>query len=387
MSNAATVVGGKGAGRLWDYAPTYGALAALVLLLAINSVFTPNFFDLNNFRNILLQVAPTVLVATGMTLVIATGGIDLSVGSVMAIASAVAAMILVDGLNLAALIAFLLVFFIYAILLKLAEAKRLGRIAKYIIHAISITTLVALIHEAISPIILNLTGLLVVHGAIAAIACALVIALAVGSMNGVLISGFRIQPIIVTLALLISGRGVAQVFSGGNLVPFSSPSFEYLGKGVVAGVPVQVIVMVLAVAVAVFVMRATAFGRYVVSVGGNEAAARLAGVKVHRTKIMVYALSGLLAGLAGLIDTARLGASDAQKVGLNIELDAIAATVVGGTPLTGGRATVLGTLVGALIMQVITTGFVMNGISYSWSLVIKAAIIVVAVYIQRPRVA
>jgi galactofuranose transport system permease protein len=320
MSNAATAVGGKGAGRLWDYAPTYGALAALVLLLVVNSVFTPNFFDLNNFRNILLQVAPTVLVATGMTLVIATGGIDLSVGSVMAIASAVAATQLDRGAGLAMLLA-------------------------------------------------------------------LAVATGAGAFNGALISGFRIQPIIVTLALLIAGRGVAQVFSGGNLVPFSSPSFEYLGKGVVAGVPVQVIVMVVAVAVAVFLMRATAFGRYVVSVGGNEAAARLAGVKVHRTKITVYALSGLLAGLAGLIDTARLGASDAQKVGLNIELDAIAATVVGGTPLTGGRATVLGTLVGALIMQVITTGFVMNGISYSWSLVIKAAIIVVAVYIQRPRVA
>jgi ribose/xylose/arabinose/galactoside ABC-type transport system permease subunit len=148
---------------------------------------------------------------------------------------------------------------------------------------------------------------------------------------------------------------------------------------------VQVVVMALVVGLAVFAMRATPFGRYVAAVGGNEAASRLAGVRVHRTKIVVYTLSGLLAGLAGLIETARLGASDAQKVGLNIELDAIAATVVGGTPLTGGRATVLGTLVGALIMQVITTGFVMNGISFAWSLVIKAAIIVVAVYIQRPK--
>jgi galactofuranose transport system permease protein len=323
MSNAATAVGAKGAGRarIADYAPTYGALAALVLLLVINSVFTPNFFDVNNFRNILLQVAPTVLVAVGMTLVIATGGIDLSVGSLMAIASAVAATQLDRGAGVAVLLA-------------------------------------------------------------------LVVATGFGAFNGALISGFRIQPIIVTLALLISGRGVAQVISrGGQLIPFENPSFEYLGKGVLAGVPVQVIVMVLAVAVAFFLMRATAFGRYVVAVGGNEAAARLAGIKIHRTKIMVYALSGLLAGLAGLIATARLGASDAQKVGINIELDAIAATVVGGTPLTGGRATVLGTLVGALIMQVITTGFVMNGISYAWSLVIKAAIIIIAVYIQRPKVA
>lgn len=323
MSNAATAVEAKGAARtrIADYAPTYGALAALVLLVVANSIFTPNFFDVNNFRNVLLQVAPTVLVAVGMTLVIATGGIDLSVGSVMAIASAVAATQLDLGAGL-------------AILLALAAATLAG------------------------------------------------------AFNGVLISGFRIQPIIVTLALLISGRGVAQVISnGGQLIPFTNPSFEYLGKGTPAGVPVQVIVMLLVVTAAVFVMRATPFGRYVVAVGGNEAAARLAGIKIHRTKIAVYALSGLLAGLAGLIETARLGASDAQKVGLNIELDAIAATVVGGTPLTGGRATVLGTLVGALIMQVITTGFVMNGISYSWSLVIKAAIIIIAVYIQRPKVA
>ena len=319
MSEAARV--GSGLGRVADYAPTYGALAALVLLLAVNSVFTTNFFDLNNFRNILLQVAPTVLVAVGMTLVMATGGIDLSVGSVMAIASAVAA-----------------------------------------------TSLDA--------------------GAGPALLLALAVAAGVGAFNGALISGFRIQPIIVTLALLISGRGVAQVISrGGQLIPFSDARFEYLGNGVVAGVPVQVIVMAAAVGLAVFAMRATPFGRYALAVGGNEAAARLAGVRVGRTKVAVYMLSGLLAGLAGVIETARLGAGDAQKVGLNMQLDAIAATVVGGTPLTGGRATVLGTLVGALIMQVITTGFVMNGISYAWSLVIKAAIIIVAVYIQRPKAA
>jgi galactofuranose transport system permease protein len=241
MSNVAQAgVPARGAGRVADYAPTYGALAALVLLLVVNSVLTPNFFDLNNFRNILLQVAPTVLVAVGMTLVIATGGIDLSVGSVMAIASAVAATSLDWGAGA-------------AVLLALAAAA--------------------------------LTG----------------------AFNGALITGFRIQPIIVTLALLISGRGVAQVLSnGGQLIPFSNASFEYLGKGVVAGVPVQVLVMALVVGVAVFVMRATPFGRYVVAVGGNEAASRLAGVRVHRTKVMVYALSGLLAGLAGLIETARL---------------------------------------------------------------------------------
>jgi simple sugar transport system permease protein/ribose transport system permease protein len=150
--------------------------------------------------------------------------------------------------------------------------------------------------------------------------------------------------------------------------------------------------MLAVVAAGILIMQATSFGRYILAVGGNEAAARLAGIKVHRTKVAVYALSGLLAGLAGLIETARLGASDAQKVGLYIELDAIAAVVVGGTALTGGRATIVGTLIGALIMQVITTSFNMgpfglNPLPYSWGLVFKAAIILLAVYVQRPKLA
>ncbi len=305
--------------RLADYAPTYGALAALCLLLLANIAFTPNFADFDNFRNILVQVTPTMLVAIGMTFVIATGGIDLSVGSVMAIASAVAAVSLDYGAGV-------------AILLGLLAAT------------------------------------------------------AFGALNGVLIAGFKIQPIIITLALLIAGRGIAQVISnGGQLIPFTNESFEYLGKGEIAGIPFQIILLVLIVALTIFFLRKTIFGRYIIAVGGNEEAARLSGVRVNWTKISVYALSGLLAGIAGLIYTARLGASDASKVGESIELDAIAATVVGGTPLTGGRATIIGTVIGALIMQIITTSFNMNGIKFSYSLVIKAAIILLAVYIQRPK--
>ena len=305
--------------RLADYAPTYGALAALIVLLAFNMIYTTNFAAIDNFRNILVQVTPTMLVAIGMTFVISTGGIDLSVGSVMAIASAVAAVTLDYGAGIA-------------------------------------------------------------------IVLALVISTAVGAFNGILIAGYKIQPIIITLALLISGRGIAQVISnGGQIMEFSNPAFEYLGKGVVAGIPVQLVLLALAVALAVFFLRSMIFGRYVIAVGGNEEAARLSGIRVDRTKITVYALSGFLAGLAGLIYTSRLGASDASKVGEGIELDAIAATVVGGTALTGGRATVVGTIIGALMMQVITTSFNMNGIRFSYSLVIKAAIILLAVYIQRPK--
>lgn len=306
--------------RLAAVGPTYGALIALVLLVLGNALFTPNFATASNLWNILLQVSTTVLVAIGMTMVIATRGIDLSVGSVMAIASAVGATLLGSGVAVA-------------------------------------------------------------------VSVALLAALAVGILNGSLISFFRIQPIIVTLAVLIGGRGVAQVLSDGQLIPFSNPAFESLGKGHIGPVPVQVLIMALVFAAAIVLMRSTSFGRYVVATGGNEAAARLAGVRVNRTRITVYAISGLLAGLAGLIETARLGASDAAKVGLNIELDAIAAVVVGGTPLTGGRATIVGTLIGALIMQVITTSFNMLLVPFSWSLVLKAAIILVAVYVQRPRVA
>jgi simple sugar transport system permease protein/ribose transport system permease protein len=307
------------AARIAAMGPTYGALFALIVLIVVNVVATPNFATTSNLWNMLLQVSTTVLVAVGMTMVVATGGVDLSVGSVMAVASALAATLLDQGVVIAVL-----------------------------------------------------AGL----GA----------ALAVGALNGFLISTFRIQPIIVTLALLITGRGAAQVLSsGGQLIPFSNPTFESLGKGYVGPVPAQVLIMVLVLAAALFVTRMTSFGRYVVAVGGNEAAARLVGVKTHRVKIAVYAVSGVLAGIAGLIDTARLGASDAAKVGLNIELDAIAAVVVGGTPLTGGRATIVGTVIGALIMQVITTSFNMRLIPFSWSLVLKAAIILAAVYIQRPK--
>jgi galactofuranose transport system permease protein len=306
--------------RLADYAPTYGAAVALALLLIINLAFTPGFAAVDNFRNILVQVTPTMLVAIGMTLVIATGGIDLSVGSVMAIASAVAVTSLDYGVGVAVLL-----------------------------------------------------GLLVGVG--------------LGIFNGSLIAGFKIQPIIITLALLISGRGVAQVISnGGQVISISNPGFEFLGQGSIAGIPFQVILLIAAIGAAMFIMRETIFGRYIAAVGGNEAAARLSGIPVNRTKITVYALSGLLAALAGLIYTSRLGASDAMKVGLDIELDAIAATVVGGTPLSGGKATIIGTVIGALIMQIISTSFNMNGIPFSWSLVIKAAIILLAVYIQRPKV-
>jgi len=299
--------------------PTAGALIALIVLIALNALFTPNFATGANALNILWQVSSVVLVAVGMTLVIATGGIDLSVGSVMAIAGAVI-------------------------------ATQLGL------------------------------------GVLPALLLALTAGVAVGLLNGTLIARGRIQPIVVALATLIAGRGLAQVLSNdGQLVPVRDATLEALGRGRLGPIPVPVIIAALVVVLAVVALRSTPFGRYVLAAGGNPAAARLAGVPVQRTIVTVYALSALLAALAGILETSRLGASDAAKIGLNIELDAIAATVVGGTALTGGRATVLGTVVGALVMQVIATSFNMLLIPYAWSLVLKAAIIVIAVYFQRPK--
>jgi len=298
---------------------TSGALIALIVLVLLNSLFTPNFATSSNFWNILLQASQVLLVAVGMTLVIATGGIDLSVGSVMAVAGAVAAT--------------------------------------------------------------QLT-----HGVAVAIALALIAALLMGLLNGALITRYSVQPIVVTLATLIAGRGLAQVLSNdGELVPIANSSFEMLGRSHIGPLPTPVLLALIVVAIAAFALHATPFSRYVLASGGNPAAARLAGVPVRRTLLTVYILCALLAGLAGLIEVARLGASDAAKVGLNIELDAIAAVVVGGTALSGGRATILGTVVGALIMQVIATSFNMLLVPYAWSLALKAAIIIFAVYLQRPK--
>lgn len=296
-----------------------GAVLALVVLVILNSLFTPHFATAGNFWNILWQVSTVVLVAVGMTFVIATGGVDLSVGSVMAIAGALA-------------------------------ATQLDR------------------------------------GWFVACAVALVGAAVVGVLNGTLVARERIQPIVVTLATLIAGRGLAQVISNdGQLVPIRDGAVLAFGRGRVGPVPIPVIVAVMIVALAVFALRSTPFGRYVLAAGGNPAAARLAGVPVRRTLITVYTISAVLAGVAGLLEASRLGASDAAKIGLNLELDAIAATVVGGTALTGGRATIIGTVIGALVMQVIATSFNMLLVPYAWSLVLKAAIILVAVYFQRQR--
>ena len=207
---------------------------------------------------------------------------------------------------------------------------------------------------------------------------------ALGWCNGLLVTRARVQPIVATLILYIAGRGLAQVATNGKLQTFHDPAFQVIGLGRVAGVPVQVIVALALAAVAAWMMRRTLLGRQVLAVGGNERAAHLAGVPVDRVKRATYVASGLCAGLAGLVVIAINSSSDANSVGLGTELDAIAAVAVGGTPLTGGRASIAGTLIGAVIIQLVRYMLLANGVPDAAAMVVKAGLIALAVALQRP---
>ncbi len=318
----------RGVSRPFDwfgFLSRYGTLIALVLLILFNLFFTRNFASLQTLNVNLTQVCTIVVVATGMTLVIATGGIDLSVGSMMAISGALAPLI------------FLSPFFGGNVALAVAVAM---------VAAISAATL-----------------------------C--------GLFNGWLVAQFRIQPIVATLVLFIAGRGIAQAMTNSNLQVFRVPEFQWIGLGRPLGIPVQVIVMALLVVLAAWMLRRTLFGRSILAVGGNEKAAELSGLAVKRVKMAVYAISGFCAGIAGLVVIAINSASDANLVGLGMELDAIAAVAVGGTLLSGGKATIVGTLLGALTIQLVRYTLLANGVPDAAALVVKAGIIVLAVWLQQ----
>jgi ribose/xylose/arabinose/galactoside ABC-type transport system permease subunit len=308
--------------------PTTGAAGALILLSIYNAFFTTNFLTFATLRVNLTQVSAIVLVAVGMTFVIATGGIDLSVGSLMAISGAIAPLIF------------------------LSHQWPLG--SDWIAVPVAI----------IVPILV--TGLF-------------------GLFNGVLVTRFEIQPIVATLVLFLGGRGIAKALLHGELRHFNKPHFDYIGTGRPFGIPVQVFLMLIVVAVAAWAMRSTSFGRYVLATGGNENAARLAGVPVNRVRLVVYGISGLLAGLAGLIVISLNSSTDPNLVGINMELNAIAAAAVGGTVLTGGRATVVGTLVGALLVHQLRYTLISHGVADGTTRMVTAAAILGAVLLQQAR--
>jgi galactofuranose transport system permease protein len=304
--------------RSRQWFPAYGVYVALAVLVAFNAVFTERFLQWENFRIQLVQVAPVVIVALGMAMVIGTEGVDLSVGAVMALAA------------------------------------------------------------AIVPIYLG-------YGAVPAIVIALLGGVAVGLVNGGLVAYVGLQPIVATLALLVAGRGIALVFSGGRLKEIRNPDLIALGSADLLGLPVSVwLAGALTVLVALLVRR-TVFGRQLVAIGGNRAAADLAGLPVRRVLIGVYVLSALLAAVAGILAVARIQSSDASQIGLLYELSAITAVVVGGTPLTGGKVRVLGTVAGAVLMQLVFATLIKHDLKPSITEMVQAVIILVAVYAARDR--
>jgi len=223
------------------------------------------------------------------------------------------------------------------------------------------------------------------YGFLAAIAVALLAGLLAGLVNGALVAVVGVQPIVATLALFVGGRGLALVLADGQLKSISDETFLALGTGDLLGVPVIVVAAAVVAVVMAFVVRRTTFGRQLVAVGGNRRASELSGLPVKRILLGTYVISGLLAAVAGILATSRLQASDPSTIGLLFELYAITAVVVGGTPLSGGKVRVLGTIAGALLMQLIDATLVKHNISDSWSQITQAVIIIAAVYLQLDR--
>lgn len=310
-----------GGGLLWP-------VLSLGALLAFNLVFQPSFFRIviqdghlyGTLVDVLNQGSKVMLLALGMTLVIGTGGVDLSVGSVMAITGALAALLV---------------------------------------------TTTALPFAAVLV-------LCVLAGA------------ALGAWNGLLVTRLRIQPIIATLILMVVGRGIAMLITGGQIVTFEQPAFVFFGNGHFLGLPFTITIVALVFAATALLTRRTAIGLFIEAAGDNETASRFCGAPVRLVKVLVYAFSGVCAALAGLIATSNIKAADSSRVGELMELDAIFAVLVGGTALTGGRFTLVGSIVGALLIQTLTTTMYNLGMPPAIAPVPKAVVILLACLLQSP---
>jgi len=305
-------------------------LVTLALVVLLVTVFFPNFFaigfDGTRFVgpvvDVLKRSAPVALLGVGMTLVIATRGIDLSVGTVMAISGAVAAWAITSGYGLAGAV-----------------------------------------------------GLAIGAGLLA------------GLWNGCLVAIVGIQPIVATLILMTSGRGIAQLITEGRILTFSDPNLAFAGSGSVLGIPFPTILWIATAVVVALLMRRTALGMLIEATGINRAASALAGVNATVLLIAVYMASGFCASLAGIVATADIRGADANNAGLWLELDAILAVVIGGNSLLGGRFSIAGTMIGALIIQTINTGIMLSGFPSEYNLVIKAVLVLVILVLQSPNLA
>ena len=305
-------------------------LVAFAVVIALIAVISPGFLTVTmqggrlygSLIDVGVRVAPVALLAIGMTLVIATKGIDLSVGAVMAITGAVAASLVADG----------------------------------------------------QPVVVVL-------------AVSLALGLICGLWNGVLVAFLDIQPIIATLILMVAGRGIAQLITGGVILTFNNPAFSFIGSGAVFGIPMPILIWLAMGLVVGLLVRRTALGLLIEAVGINRRASMLVGIRARFLILATYAISGLCAAMAGMIVTADIRGADANNAGLWLELDAILAVVIGGTSLAGGRFSITASLIGALIIQALNTGILMSGWPPEFNLIVKAVVIVAILTLQSPAVA
>ncbi|KSU82019.1 ribose ABC transporter permease [Fictibacillus enclensis] len=300
-----------------------GPLIGLAIILIVLSILSPQFFTLANILNVLRQVSINALIAFGLTFVILTGGIDLSVGSMLALSGAITAGLMAGGTD---------------------------------------------------PILAMLVGL--AAGAV------------MGAINGLIITKGKVAPFIATLATMTVFRGLTLVYTDGKPITGLSDdmSFVLMGRGYFAGIPIPVIWMLASFAVLWFLLKKTTFGRRTYAIGGNEEASLLSGIKVDRIKVMIYSLTGLLSAFAGIILTSRLNSAQ-PTAGTAYELDAIAAVVLGGTSLSGGRGWIFGTLIGALIIGVLNNGLNLLNVSSFYQQVVKGGVILLAVLLDRKKAA
>ncbi|SDA87967.1 sugar ABC transporter permease [Sinorhizobium sp. NFACC03] len=306
----------------------YGIFLAFLLLAVILSLSNPYFLTPGNASNVLLQTSINGVLAIGMTFVILTRGIDLSVGSVVALAGMVSA-------------------------------------------SFATTSATAGIAGAPYPFYL-------------ALAVGILVGIACGTVVGIIVSRFSVPAFVATLGMLSAARGMTLIYGGGKPVPALTPEFRWIGTGSVLGIPMPVILLAIVFLASWWVLTRTRFGRYIYAVGGNPHAAKTSGINVTRIRFLVYVISGALSGLAGMMLSARTG-SALPQAGIAYELDAIAAVVIGGTSLSGGVGRVTGTLIGALIIGVMNNGLDLMGIQSYYQQVLKGALIVGAVMLDQKR--
>lgn len=298
-----------------------GPLAGLILIVVVLAIINPTFLSISNIFNVLRQISINALTAFGMTFVILTGGIDLSVGSILALSGALTAGMMVSG-----------------------------------------------------------------FGTWAAVLIGLISGFVMGMFNGILVTKGKIAPFIATLATMTIYRGLTLVYTEGRPITGLNEDFGMIGRGYFFGIPMPIIWMVVTFVILFIVLKQTTFGRRVYALGSNEEATWLSGINTGRIKILVYSISGLLAAASGTILMSRLNSAQ-PTAGTAYELDAIAAVVLGGTSLSGGRGWITGTLIGAVIIGVLNNGLNLLNVSSFYQQVVKGAVILLAVLLDRSKTA